>query len=213
MELFPALAEIPFLRHGFTGRVPGVDVKFDRELSLSRLDKHHAHDRESIGIGELPLVFAQQVHGCEVAVVSAATPSPVAGADGLLTASPNVALGIYVADCCPVYLVDPYKRIIGLLHSGRKGTDLGISAHAISLMVEQFGSIPSDIVVQLGPCIRPPHYEVDISAGIREQCQAAGLRNIYDCGICTAANLERYYSYRAELGKTGRMLALLAMIS
>ena len=68
-----------------------------------------------------------------------------------------------------------------------------------------------DLVVQLSPCIRPPHYEVDFAAETARQCREAGVEEISDCGICTACNLTRYYSYRAENGRTGRMLALLAL--
>jgi copper oxidase (laccase) domain-containing protein len=65
--------------------------------------------------------------------------------------------------------------------------------------------------VQLSPCIRPPHYEIDFAAEIVRQCRAAGVNHVHDCNICTACDLARYYSYRVEKGKTGRMLALLAL--
>ena len=55
------------------------------------------------------------------------------------------------------------------------------------------------------------HYEVDFAAEIIRQCRALGVQQIYDPGMCTACNLGRYYSYRAERGKTGRMLAVLGL--
>jgi len=79
-------------------------------------------------------------------------------------------------------------------------------------MAEKFGSAPTDLVVQLSPCIRPPHYEVDFAAEIIRSCRARGVLHVHDSGICTACELDRYYSYRAEKAKTGRMLALLAMV-
>ena len=51
----------------------------------------------------------------------------------------------------------------------------------------------------------------DFAAEIVRVCRERGVKNIHDSGVCTACDLERYYSYRAEEGKTGRMLALLAM--
>jgi len=68
--------------------------------------------------------------------------------------------------------------------------------------------------VQLSPCIRPPSYEVDFAAGIRAQCLESGIRpeHLHDCGICTSTDLQRFYSYRVEMGKTGRMLALLGRV-
>jgi copper oxidase (laccase) domain-containing protein len=66
-------------------------------------------------------------------------------------------------------------------------------------------------VVQLSPCIRPPHYEIDFAAEIVRQCRELGVTAVHDCGVCTACDLARYYSYRAEKGRTGRMLAFLAL--
>jgi len=135
-----------------------------------------------------------------------------AGCDGIITNQREVALGIHVADCCAVYIVDPRKPAIGLVHSGKKGTELGVVANAIAQMHAHFGSNSADLVVQLSPCIRPPHYEVDFAATIIGQCRAQGVKQIHDSGICTACHPDLYYSYRAEKGRTGRMLALLALI-
>ncbi|HEX3818667.1 MAG TPA: laccase domain-containing protein, partial [Chthoniobacterales bacterium] len=88
---------------------------------------------------------------------------------------------------------------------------LGIAANAIAKMQENFGSRPADLIVQLSPCIRPPHYEIDFAAEIVRQLRAAGVREVHDSGRCTACDLTNYYSYRAEKARTGRMLALLAL--
>ena len=131
--------------------------------------------------------------------------------DGIITNQRGIALGIYVADCCAVYIVDPKTPAMGLVHSGRKGTELGVVTNAIRKMTEGFGSDPANMIVQLSPCIRPPHYEVDFAAEIIRQCRALGVQHIHDRGTCTACDLNRYYSYRAEKGKTGRMLAVLGL--
>ncbi len=209
-ETFPALAGLPVI-HAFTGTVPGLEVRTDRATALARLDHFHVEIREALGLADRHWVTAQQVHGAEVAVVDASTPTPVSGVDALVTNDPKVCLGIYVADCGPVWLVDPVRRAIGCVHSGRKGTELGVVPAAVAAMQRAFGSRPEDIVAQLGPCIRPPHYEVNFAAQILEQCRAAGVMQAYDSGACTASAPERYYSYRAEKGQTGRMLAILAL--
>jgi copper oxidase (laccase) domain-containing protein len=67
-------------------------------------------------------------------------------------------------------------------------------------------------VVQISPCIRPPHYEVDFAAEIRHQAAEAGVVEIHDSLRCTASDPAAYYSYRRESGKTGRLLAAMAMI-
>ena len=55
------------------------------------------------------------------------------------------------------------------------------------------------------------HYEVDFAAQIVRQCRALGVKEIHDPAVCTACDLDRYYSYRAEKGKTGRMVALIGL--
>ena len=226
-EQFPAVSAIEICRHVFTHRIPGVDVLHDKAEALKRLDAAHRQIRNAISIGDWPLFTAQQIHGNKIAIVDhvgsalradreprGAASLPIRefpGCDGLITNQRHVALGIYVADCCAVYIIDPQTPAIGLVHSGRRGTEAGVVPSAIREMVDRFGSEPADMIIQLSPCIRPPHYEVDFAAEIVQQCRALGVREIHDSGISTACDLDRYYSYRAEKGKTGRMLALLGI--
>ncbi len=205
---FPALASLP---HGFTLRHPTIDVVAERAEVLARLASWHASFAGDLGFPQSAIRHASQVHGREVAVVGAASPATTAEADGLITNEPGILLGIYVADCCAIYLTDPRTGAIGLLHAGRKGTELGIAPRAIELMARTFGSRPEDLVVQLSPCIRPPAYEVDFAADLRRHCLEAGVlpMHLHDCGLCTSSDPSRYYSYRLEKGHTGRMLALL----
>lgn len=213
IEYFARLAAIGNVRHAFIQRIPGIDVSHDKTEALRCLDAIHRQYRKQIGIGDWPLLTAQQVHGDKIAVID----RPVdhdhqfSGCDGLITNQRKHALGIHVADCGAVYVVDPNTPAIGLVHSGKKGTELAIAAKAIAQMQQHFGSTPANLIVELGPCIRPPHYEIDFASAIVEQCRAAGVKNIHDAGICTACDVDRYYSYRVEKGKTGRMLALLGI--
>jgi polyphenol oxidase len=213
VEFFPALTATNVCRHGFIERIPGIDVSHDKGEVLKRLDAVHRTARRELGMADWPLLTAQQVHGNKIAIVdrSMQADKEFAGCDGLITNQKQVALGIHVADCCAVYIVDPETPAIGLIHSGKKGTELAIASEAIQQMRASFGSDPATLIVQLSPCIRPPHYEIDFAAKIIEQCRAAGAKQIHDTGICTACDTDRYYSYRAEKGKTGRMLALLGL--
>ncbi len=211
VECFAALAAVPGLTHAFTLREPGLDVQTDRDAALARLETSHTRARRELGVGGRAFLTAKQVHGAEVFRVTTAdagAPPPIA--DGLITNDPVVCLGVYVADCCAVYLVDPERRAIGLLHSGRKGSELGIARVGIERMAREFGSRPEHLIVQLSPCIRPPHYEIDFASQIVAACRAAGVEEVHDSATCTACHPERYYSYRLEMGKTGRMVALLA---
>ena len=197
----------------FVRRIPGVDVAHDKAEALRRLDTVHQTIRAELGMGDWPLVTAEQVHGDGIGVIDAPVGADrrLAGCDGVITNQHRVALGIYVADCCAVYLVDPIKQAVGLVHSGKKGSELGIAGRALDQMRERFGSRMEEMIVQLSPCIRPPHYEIDFAAQVVEQCRARGVKKIHDDGVCTASDLDSFYSYRAEKGKTGRMLALLGL--
>ena len=212
-ERFAVLSELPDCRHAFTRRVPGLNVSHDKAEALRRLDAVHREIRESIGMDDWPLLTAEQVHGDKIEIVDRPIESDryFAARDGFITNQHGIALGIYVADCCAVYIIDPITPAIGLVHSGKKGTELAIAVKAIEQMAARFGSNPANMIVQLSPCIRPPHYEIDFAAQIVEQCRAQGVNQIHDSGVCTACHPDLYYSYRAEKGKTGRMLALLGL--
>jgi hypothetical protein len=221
-EQFPALSAIKVCRHVFAQRIPGIDVSDDKAEVLERLDAAHREIRDATGFGDWPLFTAEQIHGNNIAVIDrAVAPAVLSGCnghefracDGIITNQRSIALGIYVADCCAVYIVDPKTPAIGLVHSGRKGTELGVVTNAIRQMIERFRSDPANMVVQLSPCIRPPHYEINFAAAIIQQCRALNVQHIHDSGTCTASDLGRYYSYRAEKGKTGRMLAVLGLKS
>ena len=214
VEYFPALNAIKICRHAFIERIPGIDVSADKAEVLRRLDAVHREARRKIGMGNWPLLTAQQIHGDKIAVIDHTMnrDQEFAGCDGLITNQQKVALGIHVADCCAVYIVDPKTPAIGLVHSGKKGTELSIAGKAIQEMRNHFSSNPADLIVQLSPCIRPPHYEIDFAAEIVQQLRAAGVKQVHDSGACTACDTERYYSYRVEKGKTGRMLALLGLL-
>ena len=204
-EQFPALSAIEICRHVFAQRIPGIDVSHDKAEVLERLDAAHREIRNATGFGDWPLFTAEQIHGNEIAVIdevgsalradrgrrgAASLPGrEFPACDGIITNQRGVALGIYVADCCAVYIVDPKTPAIGLVHSGRKGTELGVVTNAIRQMIERFGSDPANMIVQLSPCIRPPHYEIDFAAEIIQQCRAIGVQQIHDSGMCTACNL------------------------
>lgn len=159
---------------------------------------------------------AEQIHGIEVAIVpgTATTLAPdglpmVPGVDGLITAEPGVVLAIYVADCGPIWLADRETGAIGLLHSGKKGTEGNILGNALEMMRLKFGTKPENVTVVLGPCIRPPQYDVDFAAQIGRQAKEAGVADFNDLGENTGTDLTANYSYRVEQGITGRMMALI----
>ena len=211
---FGELAAMSGVAHRFVLRQPGVDTDGEREEVILKLRGAHEAQVTGLGFAVSGLVLAEQVHGCGVAVVSGETPAGAVmeGVDGLVCNVPGRVMGIYVADCCAVFFADPVRKAIGLAHSGKRGTELGVVPATIAAMQSAFGTRPEDLIIQLSPCIRPPDYETDFASEILRQCQQMGVHNARDCGKNTAADLQRYYSYRVERGKTGRMLALLAVV-
>ncbi len=151
-----------------------------------------------------------QVHDIQVAEVQAKdSAEPVC--DAICTIDRNVALAVSVADCCPVFICDPSTGAMGLAHSGKKGTLLNICGALVAALRVKFGSHTRNLFAQIGACIRPPLYEVDLAGVIRKQLIEAGIpeNHINDCGVNTGAEVERYYSYRVEKGNTGRMVAVI----
>lgn len=195
---FPEL-EARGLLHAFTLRsVPSlISADVPQILEEAGLPKDY-------GIGE-------QTHGVGVAVVNQGGNGKVIPAvDALITRQKNLSLVIRVADCGPVWIHCEKTGAIGLVHSGRKGTEAGIVGATIRRMREEFGSEPSSMLALLGPCIRPPHYDVNFAGEILRQLEREKVDKVVDSGLCTASDLTRFYSYRAEKGQTGRHFAVLA---
>lgn len=212
VETWPELA-LPGVAHGLVRRIPGVPVDLDKTEVLARLRPWHEAAVARLGFAPDKVFTAEQTHGAEIARITSGSPRWTPVVDGLMTDEPGLLLGIHTADCAPVYVVDPVRKAVALLHSGRKSTEAGITPRAVRLMAEAYGSRAADLMVLIGPCIRPPLFEVDIAAMIRRDAVAAGVPadRVVDCATCTGAAVERYYSYRVEKGKTGRLLALLGL--
>ena len=210
------LHEISGVRAGWVERIPDLLITGDRDQAMGQLRPAHAAALAGFVGPSAPCWRAEQVHGNIVALVPG-SPEIIApdglpcvpGADGLITCEPGIVLAIYVADCGAIWLADRKTGAIGLLHSGKKGTDSNIFQKALEQMAEHFGTRSEDVTAVLGPCIRPPDYDIDFAAEIGHQADRARVGNFIDCGLNTASDLTRFYSYRKELGKTGRMMALI----
>ena len=157
------------------------------------------------------MVAAEQIHGAGVVKVGQTDAGKVIPqADALITGEADLSLVVRVADCGPVWLHCAKTGVIGLVHSGRKGTELGIVPATVQAMRKEFGAEPAGMLAVLGPCIRPPHYDVDFVSEILRQLRQVGVGEIVDSGLCTACDSARFYSYRKEQGKTGRHFAAVA---
>jgi purine-nucleoside/S-methyl-5'-thioadenosine phosphorylase / adenosine deaminase len=176
-----------------------------------------------------PVVWMEQVHGGEIAIVTGAEPGTVAGVDGLVTTTPELALAVLVADCVPVLLVDQEAAVLGVAHAGRRGLTAGVVPRTAAAMLE-LGADPDRMIVWLGPSICGRCYEVpaalrdeaqvaaagsasttsrgtagiDLRAGLRAQLRRIGRRGpvVRDVGPCTAESAH-HFSHRRD-GVTGR---------
>jgi polyphenol oxidase len=203
------------LNCGFGSGDPAENVARNRAIALDRLDL--AADR---------LVTCRQVHSAVVVIVEKPwrrEDSP--RADGMVSRVPGVALGILAADCSPVLLHDPVARVIGAAHAGWRGT-LGGVVEATVAQMAAVGAEPRHIRAAIGPCIGLASYEVgpefpepvlaedpaaaacfaparrsghflfDLAGYVERRLGRAGVRLVQHARRDTAADEERFFSYR-----------------
>ena len=158
--------------------------------------------------------------------------------DALITDKKGVMLTILTADCVPILLHDPKQNIIGAVHAGWRGTEQEILFKTIEKMKKEFGSNPQDIIAGIAPSIGACCYEVgedvakhffdidnaytqkedkymlDLPYINKMQLLKAGLseENIEMSAICTACEVEDYFSYRKEQGCSGRFMSMIGLI-
>ena len=80
--------------------------------------------------------------------------------DGIITNEKGLMLLTIEADCTPVFILDPVKRAVGMVHSGWRGTVNRITENAIRLMEENYGTKKGDLMIYFGPAICGNCYEV-----------------------------------------------------
>lgn len=159
--------------HGFTTRHEGVSRPPYNSLNLGTSTLDAAHNVEgnrrllAHAFGSRPerFVAVTQVHGIDLLVIDAPNPEfrhfQALECDGIVTNQPGVMLGVSVADCVPVLLLDPELKVVAALHAGWKGTARNIVGKGVEAMVSVFGSNPRAILAAVGPAISPCCYEVD----------------------------------------------------
>lgn len=231
------LADIPGLTHGFFTREGGVSRGIYSSLNggLGSRDEpaHVAENRArmalALGVAPTHFLSAYQIHSPDAAIVDRPwLPDARPHVDALVTARPDIAIGVSTADCGPVLFADPQARVIGAAHAGWKGALSGVLESTLAAM-EQQGAARARIRAALGPMIRQPSYEVgaefvarftaadpdyaryfvaapreghslfDLPGFIRRRLILAGLTAIDDLGHCTYAEEARFFSYRRSV--------------
>jgi YfiH family protein len=182
-----------------------------------------------LGLDPTDLVFMQQVHGAEVAVLDRA-PEPGEAppvADALVTTRPGLGLVVLVADCVPVLLAARRSDVVAVAHAGRRGVVAGVVGATVSTM-RDLGARADRMVAVVGPAVCGSCYEVpsemadevvavvpsarattrrgtpglDLRAGVVAQLLAAGVETVEADPWCTAESRD-LYSHRRD-GVTGR---------
>lgn len=185
----------------------------------------------AVGVRPEDLVFMQQVHGADVAVVGTAQRGSggsahcdgIPAVDALVTTDTDVALVVQVADCVPVLLADP-GRAVAAVHAGRGGVVAGVVDATISALAP---ATPARVEAVIGPAIGGCCYEVgaaladavamdlpaaratttwgtpalDLPAAVAAQLRAAGVEHIIHMGGCTRCTASRWFSHRRAAGE------------
>lgn len=242
--------------HCFTTRRGGVskneyeslNMAFNKTDDRINVEENYKRIANAIGIDINNIVFSNQVHDNKIRVVNKddrgkgiIRQSDIMGFDGLVTNDEEVALVTFYADCVPVFLFDPVKMVISLVHSGWRSTVKEISKEAIKKMVEVYGSNPRDIEAAVGPSIGKCCFEVgdevyeefnrnisysgkfseqvnnkwhiDLPSIIKDNLLDEGLKesNILLSNICTKCNKDIFFSHRGDNGRTGTLVGIMQL--
>ncbi|KNE79368.1 MULTISPECIES: peptidoglycan editing factor PgeF [Streptomyces] len=224
-------------RFAFTDRWGGVSAAPYAELNLggavgddpAAVRENRELAAESLGLAPERVVWMNQVHGRDVAVVDGPWEGTADDAvDAVVTARRGLALAVLTADCVPVLLADPVAGIAGAAHAGRPGLAAGVVPALVGAMVG-LGADPSRLVAHTGPAICGRCYEVpagmrdevaavvpgaravtargtpalDVPAGVREQLSGLGVEGAVSSTVCTRESAD-HFSYRGER-TTGRL--------
>lgn len=243
MVLRPAVFDdLPSISAAFSTRHGGVsDAPYDTlNLGLTtgdaKADVEENRRRFCQEVGARPgaIVQAEQVHGSTVRVVdppAAASTIQPAACDGFATCVPETFLTVTVADCAAVLIADPEAGVVGICHSGWRGTVANIAARTVETMTD-LGGTAAAMRAYVSPCISLDAFEVgeevadqfddayvyrrdawirphvDLKAVLKDQLRAAGLANahIEVSPYCTVDDNSDFFSYRAGNGTTGRLM-------
>lgn len=149
---------------GVTSREPpGRTSDFALFAEGSRQDARSLWMSLAETLGFSGIHHARQVHGRDVLVHAAPVGQGLQvgpDADGHATGTPGVLMGVTVADCVPIYLVDPVREAVALLHAGWRGVAGGVLEMGLEIMGGRFGSQAEDLLCHLGPSICGACYEV-----------------------------------------------------
>jgi len=203
--VFPKLAELEGIEHIFTTRIGGaskgdyatLNFSFTRGDEPEAVLENYRRIGECFGVEPAGAVATDQTHTVNIRTVTkedagkgVTQAKDYADIDGLVTNEKGLVLACFTADCVPVYFVDPMKKVIGVAHSGWRGTVAGIGACMIKRMQEEFGCEAKDIVTAIGPSICQSCYEISEEVAVQfqqdfwsEACVREFAKEAYEAGL------------------------------
>jgi hypothetical protein len=163
----PQWGDFGGLVHGFLGRPQGPGLTTacaqlfpDSEDELASVKRNWCTLKTAAGLSRFTVVTARQVHGDAILKVPDGAGRHAGVGDGLMTDAVNVVVGVTAADCVPILLLEPARRVAAAVHAGWRGTAAGIAAKVVAEMQGTYRIDPSALHAALGPSIGPCCYEV-----------------------------------------------------
>ena len=188
---FKKLLEFENVINCYTLSVNNVDFKRDyTEKHTDILNKSYEAICEALRIRKDNIVRPHQTHSDNIEIVNELG-NKYNNVDGLLTNKVNIDCVLTYADCTPILLYDPIKKVIGNIHSGWRGTVQKIGQKAALKMIKNYDAKPSDIIACIGPCIAKCHFEV--SEDVKQIFEQVFRYLNRDCDIIKRAKEEGKY--------------------
>lgn len=159
---------------GFTTRHEGVSRPPYNSLNLGSTTLDQPHNVEgnrnlltrAFGVPQESLLTVRQTHGSDILVINEPNEDlshfAAIESDAIITDQHGVMLAVTVADCVPILLFDPVKKVIAAVHAGWKGTAATLAAKTVAGMTSVFDCDPAVVQAAIGPCIKKCCYEVDM---------------------------------------------------
>jgi len=155
----------------------------EREDLLESVEQNKKLVCEGLGISEANLFIPVQTHSDNVEIIDIRQ-SCYPDCDALITSQKNVAIALNFADCVPIILYDPVKKVVAVAHAGWKGTASIIAKKTVAKMEQEFSTSPKDIIALIGPAIGKCCFEVqnDVMAKLLETIAQGEHESVYDNG-------------------------------
>ncbi|MEJ2054272.1 MAG: polyphenol oxidase family protein [Calditrichaceae bacterium] len=164
---FGILKSCSSLVHAFSTRKGGFSQNSFKSLNLGLttgdnpyiVQKNRNTFFKYLHIDPANIVYPGQIHSNNIHL--AEEPGIAANCDALITGKPNLFLSIQTADCFPVFLYEPVKQVIAIIHSGWKGTAADIAGRTVQKMTDEFYIHPENLLAGIGPGVQKQNFQVD----------------------------------------------------